>query len=834
MLARQNGWLECADLLHDWLQNKDKDLKEREIHPTSISTDPQEGSTRSKIHVKRSIDNALNKFKCEAPPKVPLPTSPTPSIRCQLDPPSPLSPPIADDVSFLTLEPISDPKLSHKLSPPPTQSGLPSVVSNSLPRPRSAGTGTDPMRNTSPTSKRLGTKYSLLHMFRKAQATGEDATSPADTDVQQHNSMSTSPPASESTSPIDLSHSVLLSSSPNATPTSPHDTPSRPFPSSSASDAESRVYPSPVDKHRTIVQNHHRVHSSASIGGHGETGDHQRPSTSPRNHIRSSSHGQSHLQHSGSRYAPRFDSTSSSTNIRHGAAHHVQQPHESGSRGSPLGRLKPSRSAQSLQRVMAMMAFTSVTLAPNMTASDHPRAETSTPGDDDEDEYGVPVEHSRFADGSANGYQPDALPRERSISSSSSSISHGIVGDMSSYVQPSPLNLDEQLLSVPLHTGRSDSSRTRGDSVSSMSTNGSTVPQMTSSSTSSASKSSANPTPGPEDVYLPPPIAKLHESTLSDPAISSDDHTLSPYRMHHVLRRPLDIDIRSISSHAQAEALVQRAQHAILDMTDELNADNLSSPGPSTGRTPLSARLAAYGESLAIQRMLREEEERRATASLQDFDDDEEDFAPSQPTDIARNVGATYSVQEEVVNNGHARKASSTLDRQLSLERKSSVGSRSRIYVPKRPSTSAGITSDVGGCFLSVIINRPEPSSQKTLPIATHHPQSRSISSSTSTDGPPVSSSLWMTEQGSLEVSAVDDETVAHIPLSDTLSDSVADKGRGGRSRQLSSANKLTRMGFANPDGRLPATQGSLPRSVSGNKTVFGFKTLMQTLKGRP
>ena len=334
-------------------------------------------------------------------------------------------------------------------------------------------------------------------------------------------------------------------------------------------------------------------------------------------------------------------------------------------------------------------------------------------------------------------------------------------------------------------------------------------------------------------MYLPPPIAKLHESILPEPAITADDHTLSPYRMHHVMRRPLDIDIRSISSHAQAEALVQRAQHAILDMTDELNADNLSSPGPSTGRTPLSARLAAYGESLAIQRMLREEEERRATASLQDFDDDEEDLAPSQPTDIARNAGATYSVQEEVVNNGHARKASSTLDRQLSLERKSSFGSRSRIHVPKRPSTSAGITSDVGGSFLSMIINRPEPSSHKAFSIATHHPQSRSISSATSADGFPVSSSLWMIEQGSPEVSAVDDETVAHIPLSDTLSDPVADKSRGGRSRQLSSANKLTRMGFANPDARLPATQGGLPRSVSGNKTVFGFKTLMQTLKGR-
>jgi hypothetical protein len=130
--------------------------------------------------------------------------------------------------------------------------------------------------------------------------------------------------------------------------------------------------------------------------------------------------------------------------------------------------------------------------------------------------------------------------------------------------------LDEQLLSVPLHTGRADNNRTRGDSISSMSTNRSTVPLMTSSSTSSASKSSVNPTPGSDETYPIVPTAKPHESTFPESAMSVDDHTISPYRMHLIPRRPLDIDIRSISSHAQAEALVQRAQHAIMDMTDEL------------------------------------------------------------------------------------------------------------------------------------------------------------------------------------------------------------------------------------------------------------------------
>ncbi|TBU55060.1 hypothetical protein BD310DRAFT_716867 [Dichomitus squalens] len=81
--------------------------------------------------------------------------------------------------------------------------------------------------------------------------------------------------------------------------------------------------------------------------------------------------------------------------------------------------------------------------------------------------------------------------------------------------------------------------------------------------------------------------------------------TMSPPRS----RAPaLDIDIRAISSHAQAEALVQRAQKSIIDMEDvdiELPGLGLvgSNPGAivgigpgnggtlSVGRTPLSAKL---------------------------------------------------------------------------------------------------------------------------------------------------------------------------------------------------------------------------------------------------
>lgn len=71
-------------------------------------------------------------------------------------------------------------------------------------------------------------------------------------------------------------------------------------------------------------------------------------------------------------------------------------------------------------------------------------------------------------------------------------------------------------------------------------------------------------------------------------------------------RVPTDINIRSILSHVWAEALVQCAQPSILDMEAEEDFEPLSS-----GLTPLNAKLAAYGESLALERRLKRAEEER-------------------------------------------------------------------------------------------------------------------------------------------------------------------------------------------------------------------------------
>jgi hypothetical protein len=75
-------------------------------------------------------------------------------------------------------------------------------------------------------------------------------------------------------------------------------------------------------------------------------------------------------------------------------------------------------------------------------------------------------------------------------------------------------------------------------------------------------------------------------------------------------RAPTDIDIRLISSHAQAEVLIQLAQKSILDMEDVLGGDFSNG-----SRSPLSAKLAAYEESLALERRFKRVEERKTGES---------------------------------------------------------------------------------------------------------------------------------------------------------------------------------------------------------------------------
>jgi hypothetical protein len=154
-------------------------------------------------------------------------------------------------------------------------------------------------------------------------------------------------------------------------------------------------------------------------------------------------------------------------------------------------------------------------------------------------------------------------------------------------------------------------SRLRGDSVSSASTTAtaSTYPP---SSSSDAAWSIATPS----TPHLP-------GSPRIGPALGG--YEADAEEMHQRprgLHVPFDIDISTISSYAQAEELVQRTQQSILNMEQYL--EQHVKKDLETGRTPLSAKLAAYGESLAIERRLKE----KATA-----------LTPEQLTDVGHSNG---------------------------------------------------------------------------------------------------------------------------------------------------------------------------------------------------
>jgi hypothetical protein len=128
--------------------------------------------------------------------------------------------------------------------------------------------------------------------------------------------------------------------------------------------------------------------------------------------------------------------------------------------------------------------------------------------------------------------------------------------------------------------------RIRGDSVSSASTDASAPPRsqisqetstgtMTSSSTMNSTSSA--PVPSLDG-------GRLRDGYADALLDSSEDDDRGP---------ALGLNIRTVSSHAQAEALVQKAAKEIL----ELNAAADAEAGPS-----LSAQLAAYGETLQLER----------------------------------------------------------------------------------------------------------------------------------------------------------------------------------------------------------------------------------------
>jgi hypothetical protein len=246
-----------------------------------------------------------------------------------------------------------------------------------------------------------------------------------------------------------------------------------------------------------------------------------------------------------------------------------------------------------------------------------------------------------------------------------------------------------ELLRVPSPT----ENRSRGDSVSSISTTDSHKPQLSISGTTSGSDTVTTPLLTPAAV-LPIrtspkrnaeglAIDRLHEEGLNigdlDGARTNVTNGVGvrPYeRRYH---SPPHISISSISSHAQAEALVQKAQQDILEMALDSGS---SPPTGSTGRSPLSARLAAYGESLALERKLREQKD--AEEECNSSTNKQRQEAPSSGADSFMRDGRTTPTVNVLTRRDG-------VERQHSLEHRSGRPiPKSKSKDPRRPSTAEG------------------------------------------------------------------------------------------------------------------------------------------------
>lgn len=337
-------------------------------------------------------------------------------------------------------------------------------------------------------------------------------------------------------------------------------------------------------------------------------------------------------------------------------------------------------------------------------------------GDDDNEEYyGKPIEGLESSLGEGSDVPSVLLQRQRGNSFASSSesslspiLSNDNVNDPTMAVlnadfpfsihRPPSLSNEEQepkQLSSPGHLNvplSSTDTRGRGDSLSSNSTSDSRGSNllMSSGTTSGSGASVTITTPNMDDLTLSPgSIKSLNPSRSRElPAIDFEENFSAPatsnlgVRNERRARTPLDIDITSISSHAQAEALVQRARQDVLDVVN--NAQELSPLSTGPGRTPLSAQLAAYGEILALERKLREQKEGGEGSAK----DSAHEAVPPMPS--AKLLAGQFLAPAPPPRMLR-QKSREGVERQLSLEGKPDVPrSRKRAKDPRRPSTADG------------------------------------------------------------------------------------------------------------------------------------------------
>ncbi|PFH52084.1 hypothetical protein AMATHDRAFT_57929 [Amanita thiersii Skay4041] len=684
MLAKQNGWLECAELLRQWVLNKDRDLKERETFNTapslrsqtsrdklSISSNTDQDiscsvSTRRRLQVKHSIDTALNILKSSSAFDSHKQQLSRHSVSTNTPPASPLGPCAeqAQDTESPDSGHVSPvdhgsrrPSLPHIFHSPPRSRKPSNPSSNSsithARRPRSAGTDAEREDENSATQarnnlgKRLGTKYSLMNMFKKAHV---------DTVSQGNSNAAPDPrpgPKQGTMSQSNLNHG-----------TSPHLT----VPSQ-----QGRSTRTPERHEETASPTGFRPHrnSDASTGSQPPS----RPIYIPTGHnnkldLEESqqeseslfNHGQRRFTSETNRDSPNL--SSSPMSMLSSLRTRESNRERSGSNGSSYS-IQSYRNLSVLSDEQAIMGGNNGETAVIKGIPVPPGGILRAHGRSSSGNHGMALSASyrtlRFGNSDTGGMSGNGLRSVNSVGSLTRPVAQGdadrgrggaINRPRMTARQLSPITAPAGLQRFEVQHGANEPG---GRSFSYDGREASPLPTLTSEthlpdiqntdrglSLSSSSSSSLSPIAAAdvlvgdeqtEILSLPssgPYTESLKTSNFEGPIINhqgssgsgldtSMESSMTPHLVKSTETKPkrsalhnsfngrsaFEIDISSISSHAQAEALVQQAQQEILEM-EELEI--LGSA--NVGNTPLSARLAAYGESLALERRLREEMQR--------------------------------------------------------------------------------------------------------------------------------------------------------------------------------------------------------------------------------
>ncbi|KIJ67526.1 hypothetical protein HYDPIDRAFT_25969 [Hydnomerulius pinastri MD-312] len=776
LIARQNGWIECADVLaHAVASMKERDRTARGDTPDSegasrersgslCPTDYIESSLRKRLHIKRSIDHALNALKSTSvtPDKEPKPPF-VHSSSSEQEPPAHDSGDKSPYSAPPTLPTPSGrrPSLPQIFDEPPHR---PSFTSRSR-RPRSAGTGAEPAP-----PRKLNSKLSLLSLFKKTNADGSSSSlaseqyarsPPSPSPIPSNNSPAFVPPVLP-VSPRSIP--IPLSSSPRETS---HLEFQRRRLESSTSSSGVGAYPADLHSTLTVDRSRHCSVPGASVTstpGEDQMSENAGPSSSAapvrpgilRMHNRSSSSGHGSATQPAS--LPRIIRFGSSTS----------------SNSSPAGRTRSpsSRGGQSDSRMRGLSASSggqwedefggvpdTIEESPLVPAQPAPPIFVDTVDDNDEEleeEYGVPLTSS----------EQDSnlmLSPERSLA-----------------VSQLPFSINVPPPTDDILSGSIAESRLRGDSVSSASTTAttSTYPQ---SSSSDAAWSVATPS---TPHLSPSPLIISNSAELE-----ADGETMRGAREPRRPHTPLDIDITSISSHAQAEALVQRTQQSILNMEQYL--EQHVRKDSDTGRTPLSAKLAAYGESLAIERQLKQGVDPK---TLVNGSTGKRHGGGGSLLSTSRPTGTHIHLSRSSSESGSSSESTSLEDRPDHV---------------RRAGRSASDDIRHAQSF------RGYPSSPTTPEQLLYSPPRRSR-----TPDPDLDSDLMR---------GIPLSRVSTTPCHETT------PSRRGRDRDTTrSAQKLTRMGFSTIDNWQPSPyKGGTSRSPPPRHRFGGIRTIMQSFQGK-